>query len=68
MITKQKTLASVEIGVETQTINVKWLNRIVEDGEVISSIPHRCCYSIEQKEQFLAEVEGAAGYVAAAGW
>lgn len=68
MITKNKTLASVEIGIETQTINVKWLNQIIEDGVVISSIPHRCAYNILQRDQFRAEVENADQYVTAAGW
>jgi len=67
-ITRKKTLASVEIMVESNTINVKWLNNIIEDGEVLSSIPHRCCYSIEQKEQFLTEVENGQQYVTAVGW
>ena len=68
MITKNKVLASVEIGVETQTVNAKWLNQIIEDGAVISSIPHRCSYSADQKEQFLADVPDGQPYVTAAGW
>lgn len=68
MITKNKQLASIEIGVETQTINVKWLNQIIEDDVVISSIPHRCAYSILQREQFIAEVGGGEQYAIAAGW
>ena len=67
-LTKEKVLVSVKIGVESSTISVKWVNRIIEDGSVLSEIPHRCCYSIERKEQFLTEVEGAEQYIIAAGW
>jgi len=67
-LTEEKVLASVEVCIEASTINVKWLNRIKRDGEVISEVPHRCAYSQSQKEQFVAEVEGGSAYVAAVGW
>ncbi len=67
-LTEQKILKSVEVLIEQNAVNVCWENQILRDGEVISTVPHRCAYAQEQKEQFLAEVEGAASYVAILGW
>lgn len=67
-LTKERVLESVECNLTANIASVKWLNNIVEDGVVISSTPHRCCYAAEQKDQFLAEVEGAAAYIAIMGW
>lgn len=49
-------------------IQVKWVNTIEKDGEVISTKHHYRLFSAEQKAEFLAEVEGAQAYVTAAGW
>lgn len=67
-LSKEKVLESVELNIPGNTVSVKWSNNIVEDGVVLSSVPHRCCYAVEQKSQFLAEVEGAEAYVAILGW
>ena len=76
-LTEEKALASVNVIVEASTIEVKWLNRIKRDGEVISLFPFRCCYGQDQKDQFIADLENsdnggtpgqAAPYIAAVGW
>jgi len=67
-LTEQKILKSVEVLVDQNAVNVCWENQILRDAEIISAVPHRCAYTTEQKEQFLAEVEGAAPYAAILGW
>jgi hypothetical protein len=61
-------LASVNINVSANTIEVRWDNIIQRGDEVISRVPHRKAYTPDQKEDFLAEVEGAEAYITAAGW
>ena len=69
-LTEQKTLASVNHTIIGNTMEVKWMNEILRDGEVISRIPHRCSYQVEQKDQFIADLGAtvAAPYIAMAGW
>lgn len=68
MALAEKTIVkSVEI-THAGTANVCWADQILRDGEVISEIPRRRAYSIEEKEAFLAEVAGAENYIAALGW
>jgi hypothetical protein len=68
MLTEEKILAAVEILPSTNAINVRWDNVVKRDDEVISRIPHRKAYGAEQKDEFLAEVEGAQKFVDAIGW
>lgn len=49
-------------------VQVKWRNTIEKDGVVVSVKDHYRVYSADQKADFLAEVEGAASYIAALGW
>lgn len=68
-LTEQKKLASVNHNITSNTLEVKWLNEILRDGEVISSIPHRGSYQVEQKAQFVADLGVEADkYIALAGW
>jgi len=76
-LTEEKILANVEVHTDASTIQVKWVNQILRDGEVISRVPHRCAYSQDQKDQFTADIENpanggspgmAAPYIAAVGW
>lgn len=67
-LTERKVLRSVEVLTQQKTANACWENQILRDGEILSSVPHRCAYGIEQKEQFLAEVDNAAAYIAILGW
>lgn len=69
MITKERILKSVEIvSGEEKTANVLWLDQIIEDGLVISSIPHRGSYIKEEKDRFIAEVEGGWDYISLLQW
>ena len=67
-LTESKVLAHVGINLAANSADVRWDNLIERDGEVISRVPHRKAYSVEQKSDFLAEVEGAENYLGALGW
>lgn len=76
-LTEEKVLSNVEVCVEASAIQVKWINRILRDGQVISQLPHRAAYIQGQKEQFVADIENpanggapgmAAPYIEAIGW
>lgn len=67
-LTEQRILRAVTVRPDADTIEVEWRDEILRDGEVITSTPHRKAYGADQKDEFLAEVEGAEGYAAAAGW
>ncbi len=68
MFEEKKVLSQVTILPETNTINVRWDLQVLKDGNVIATTYHRCAYGVSDKAKFLAEVEGAAGYVAVLGW
>lgn len=69
-LAEEKALANVEVCVEANAIQAKWINRILRDGVVISEVPHRCAYGVEMKEQFISDLGAgvAAPYIAAVGW
>ena len=69
-LTEQKTLASIDHNIISNNIEVKWLNEISRDGEVISSVPHRGAYGVAQKDQLIADLgaDVAAPYIALVGW
>ena len=68
MFEERKVLNQVTILQANKLVAVQWLNEILKDGKVISSVPHRCTYSAAEKERFISEVEGAEAYVAIIGW
>ena len=69
--TVQKAVSIIDTG-ESKMAEVLWLDRVVEavDGveQVLSETNRRCAYSFEDKERFLAEVEGAEDYLIILGW
>lgn len=65
---EQRILNQVTTLPNQSAIQVQWANQILRDDEVISQTYERKAYMQEQKEEFLAEVEGAEGYVAIMGW
>lgn len=67
-LTEQRILKQVTILAQQSSANVQWANQILRDGEVITETYERKAYTIEQKDDFLAEVEGASNYLAALGW
>ena len=68
MIEKIKQLKSVEVLPQVNVLQVLWEVNIVEDGEVLTTSNHRATYGNTQKEQFVAEVEGAEKYVGLIEW
>ncbi len=67
-LTESKILAEVSLLPAQNAINVRWDNIIKRDDEVISRQPHRKAYTVEQKDEFLAEVEDGQQYATAIGW
>ncbi len=67
-LTEQRILNQVSTLPSQSAINVRWADQILRDGEVISETFHRKVYTVDQKEEFLLEVEGAALYVQVLGW
>ena len=59
MIKEKRVLASVELLFCSRTVQVKWLDQVVKDGEVIKETPHRRAYMAaeipEGSDQFSAE-------------
>jgi hypothetical protein len=66
-LSEQTILASVEVLPQVTAINVRWDNQVLRDGEVITSEPFRRAYGRYEREQFLADVPGGAGYADSAG-
>jgi hypothetical protein len=70
-LTEQKTLHSINHIQATNTLEVKWHNEILRDGEVTSSIPHRGTYTLETKDQFIADINDSSKsdqYLTLTGW
>jgi hypothetical protein len=67
-IIEQKILLQVNALPDFQVFNVQWANQVIKDDEIIASTYERKCYAIEQKDEFIAEIAGAADYVKAIGW
>ncbi len=67
-LTEQKVLKQVTVLAQQSAANVQWANQILRDGEVITETYERKAYTQDQKADFLAEVEGAAGYIPILGW
>jgi len=69
MLSEQRVLQSVRHNVTANAFDVKWINEVIQDGVVVSSIPHRCSYGEDRKAQFEFDLGvDAARYVAMAGW
>ena len=67
-ITEQRILNQVTVLPNANAINVQHADQILRDGEVISQTYHRKAYGPGQREEFEAEVEGAANYVNLIDW
>lgn len=67
-LTEQRILKQVTILPNQSAANVQWANQILRDGELVTESYERKAYSVDQKAEFLAEVENAAQYMAAIGW
>lgn len=70
-LSKEKVLDRVEIHTQHQIIGVKWLNKILEDGQEISSTLERTTYGQERQAEFITDIGGieiAQPYIDAVGW
>ncbi len=67
----QRAVSIVDTG-DSKTAEVLWIDRIVETIEekeqILSENNRRCAYSADDKERFLADVEGAEDYLVVLGW
>ena len=68
MFEETKTVVEFTVLPAESAMQVKWRIQVTKDGEVISSKDHYKIYTSDQKDELLAEVEGAEGYVAIMGW
>lgn len=69
MLTERLTLITVTHNLQADMLEVKWLNDILKDGEVISSVPQRSTYDRGRKDQFISDVGAdAAKYISMVGW
>ena len=67
-LTEQRILKQVTVLAPQSAVNVQWGNQVLKDGEVIAETFERKAYTADQKDSFLAEVEGASSYITALGW
>ena len=67
-LTEQTVLKQVTVLAQQSAVNVQWSNQILRDGEIISEQFKRKAYTVDQKDEFLSEVDGAENYIAALGW
>jgi len=69
--TIQKSVSIVDTG-ESKVAEVLWVDRVVETvddvEQVLSETNRRCAYCADDKERFLADVEGAEDYLVVLGW
>lgn len=68
MLTESKILKSVTILPEVKAVEVLWVNQIKRDDQVIAEENFRTTFVEQQKDAFLAEVDGAQHYITALGW
>jgi hypothetical protein len=68
MLTESKVLKSVTVLPAVNAVEVLWVNQIKRGDEVVAEENFRTTYAPQQKEAFVAEVDGAQHYVTALGW
>lgn len=67
-LTEQRIIKQITILPNNSAVNVQWADQVLRDGIVISETYHRKAYTIEQKTEFLAEVDGATNYIGILNW
>lgn len=67
-LTEQRILNQVTVLPNANAIQVQWADQILRDGEVIQQQYHRKAYGPGQRDEFLAEVEGAENYANLIDW
>jgi hypothetical protein len=66
--TEQRVLNQVTVLPEQSAINAQWLDQVLKDGVVIASTPFRKAYTVDQKDELLAELDKAEYYVSILDW
>jgi hypothetical protein len=67
-LTEQRVLKSVQVLSQQSAVNVQWASQIWRGDELVTETYERKAYTADQKDDFLAEVEGAEAYIAVLGW
>ena len=67
-LTEQRSLKSVQVLSQQSAVNVQWASQIWRGNELVTETYERKAYTADQKDDFLAEVEGAEAYVTVLGW
>lgn len=67
-LTETSTITEIMVLPLESAVQVKWRNVVKRDGDPISANDHYRVYTEPEKAIFLADVPGAAGYVALLGW
>lgn len=47
MIIKDKVLVSITVKLDTNTVDIAWANRVIEDGNIIASVPDRGAFPLD---------------------
>ncbi len=63
----QKSVNIVNTG-DGMAAEVLWINQVLRDGIVIAEENHRYAYSVNDKDKFLEDVNGAEQYLTVLGW
>ncbi len=67
-LTEQRILKSVEVKVDSSTIDVAWADQILRDGEVIQESIHRRAYNSSEKALFETDIPNGTLYTQALAW
>ncbi len=67
-LSEKRVVQQVSILPNENAINVQWSNQILRGEEIVSETYERKAYTIDQRDQFIDEVENAEAYCAALGW
>lgn len=67
-IIENRVLKEVAVLPQQQAVNVQWANQIIKDDIVISETYERKAYTVEDKNDFMVEVESADKYLDIIGW
>ena len=68
ILTETSVITEVTLLPQDGSIQVKWRNSVLKDGEVIAATDHYEQFSADKQANFTAKVENADKYIAAMGW
>lgn len=67
-LTETNSIAEITVLPLENNVQVKWRNKIEQDGRVLVERDHYKLFGPDKYHDFLAEVEGAEAYIAVLGW